>query len=208
MHRQPRGLRGREKLQAIIEASRRIVLTEGLAQAKMSDIATEAKVSTATVYAYFPSKDALFHAVVEAVAKGVEARLDGQLYDLDGDPIEALAKAFLLRLNDHDVRAMFRIIAIEGDRFPEIRTLFDSCTRSRAHQAALELFEQLASQGRFEAGAAELASYQLMGMLEHETMILGVLKGDAYRQRDNGEIARDAAKTLWARFAVDAAVSA
>jgi AcrR family transcriptional regulator len=208
MHRQPRGLRGQEKLQAIIEASRRIVLTEGLTQAKMSDIATEAKVSSATVYAYFPSKDALFHAVVEAVAKSIELRLDAELYNLDGDPIEALARAFLLRLNDQDIRALFRIIAIEGDRFPEVRAMFDAHTRGRAHEAALDLFNRLAQQGRFEPGSAELASSQLMGMLEHETIILGVLRGETRRRRDDGEVAREAAKTLWARFAVEDAASA
>jgi AcrR family transcriptional regulator len=208
MHRQPRGLRGQEKLQAIIEASRRIVLTEGLTQAKMSDIAAEAKVSSATVYAYFPSKDALFHAVVEAVAKSIELRLDAELYNLDGDPIEALARAFLLRLNDQDIRALFRIIAIEGDRFPEVRAMFDAHTRGRAHEAALDLFNRLAQQGRFEPGSAELASSQLMGMLEHETIILGVLRGETRRRRDDGEVAREAAKTLWARFAVEDAASA
>jgi len=74
MQREPRGLRGREKLRSILDAARRIVLADGLAQAKMSDIATEAKVSTATVYAYFPSKDDLFRAVVEAVSVDLEVR--------------------------------------------------------------------------------------------------------------------------------------
>lgn len=188
-------------MQAIVDAARRILLSEGLNQAKMSDIARVAKVSTATVYAYFPSKKALFQAVVDAVAKDVQIRLDAHLYALDGDPIEALARAFLLRLNDPDIRALFRIIAIEGDRFPDIRSAFDAYTRNRAHQAAISLFEQLSAEGRFEPDTAELASRQLMGMLEHETIILPLLQGEDYQARADVDIARDAAQTLRARFA-------
>lgn len=178
-----------------------MVLSEGLNQAKVSDIADLAKVSTATVYAYFPSKMALFQGVVETVTRDVELRLDAYLYKLDGDPVEALARAILMRLNDVSIRGLFRIIAVEGDRFPEIRTTFDTYTRRRAHCVAIELFERLAREGQFEAGVAELASRQLMGMLEHETIILPLLDGESYQPRSDGEIAADAAMTLRARFA-------
>ena len=201
MHRQPRGLQGQQKLTAILDAARHTVLSEGLNQAKVSDIAGLAKVSTATVYAYFPSKVALFQGVVASVTRDVELRLDAYLYKLDGDPVEALARALLMRLNDPSIRGLFRIIAVEGDRFPEIRTTFDTYTRRRAHQVAIELFERMAREGRFEAGMAELASRQLMGMLEHETIILPLLEGESYQPRSDDEIARDATMTLRARFA-------
>ncbi|WP_454762342.1 TetR/AcrR family transcriptional regulator [Caulobacter segnis] len=194
-------MQGQRKVRAIIAAAREKVLAEGLSQAKMSDIATMAKVSTATVYAYFPSKDALFLGVVEDVARDVETKLDAYLYALDGDPIETLARAFLMRLNDPAIRALFRIIAVEGDRFPDIRKVFDTHTRRRAHHAAIALFERLANEGQFEPGAAELASRQLMGMLEHETIILPLLEGQDYAARHDEQMARDATRTLRARFA-------
>lgn len=194
-------MQGQQKLTAILDAARHTVLSQGLSQAKVSDIAGLAKVSTATVYAYFPSKFALFQGVVESVTRDVELRLDAYLYKLDGDPVNALARAFLMRLNDPNIRGLFRIIAVEGNRFPEIRATFDAYTRRRAHQAAIDLFERLAREGRFEAGAAELASRQLMGMLEHETIILPLLEGESYQPRSDEELARDATMTLRARFA-------
>lgn len=207
MQREPRGLRGREKLRSILDAARRIVLADGLAQAKMSDIATEAKVSTATVYAYFPSKDDLFRAVVEAVSVDLEVRIAVNARDLDGDPVERLARVFMGRLNDHDLRALFRIMAVEGDRFPEIRAVFDDHTRLQAHKVAVSLFERLAEAGRFASGVAELASRQLLGMLEHETLILAVMRGDGDRARPDDDIVREAAATVWARFGTDLARS-
>lgn len=204
MLRQPRGLAGRKKLQAIIDAASRIVLAEGLDPAKMSAIATEAGVSTATVYAYFPSKDDLFRAVVEKVAGNIEVELLEALHAPDGDPIEKLAMAIMGRLNDPDLRALFRIMGKQGRKFPEALAFFDTHTRLKAHQSAVTLFERLAKEGRFTHGVAEMASRQLLGMLEHETLVLGTFSGtDAPGPRDAAEIAREAVKTLRARFGRD-----
>lgn len=204
MLRQPRGLTGRKKVQAIIDAARRVVLAEGLDQAKMSAIATEAGVSTATVYAYFPSKNDLFRAVVESVAIDVDTRMDAALHTPDGDPIEVLAMAFMEPLNNPDLRAVFRIMAVEGPRFPDVLAAFDAHTRLKGHRAAVALFERLAAQGKFAAGAADTASRQLLGMLEHETIVLGIMRGDdTPARRDPLKIAREAVKTLRARFGRD-----
>lgn len=204
MLRQPRGLAGRKKLQAIIEAASRIVLAEGLDQAKMSVIATAAGVSTATVYAYFPSKDDLFRAVVERVAGNIEVELLEALHAPDGDPIEKLAMAIMGQLNDPDLRALFRIMGKQGRRFPEALAFFDTHTRLKAHQSAVALFERLANEGRFTHGVADMASRQLLGMLEHETLVLGTFNGnDEPGPRDAAEIAREAVKTLRARFGRD-----
>lgn len=201
MLRQPRGLTGRKKVQAIIDAARRIVLAEGLDPAKMGAIAAEAKVSTATVYAYFPSKDELFRAVVQQVAGDIEAELLDDLHAPDGDPIEKLAIAIMGRLNDPDLRALFRIMGKQGRRFPEALAYFDAHTRLKAHQSAVALFERLAAEGRFAQGVAEMASRQLLGMLEHETLILSTFLGDdSPGPLDAREVAREAVMTLRARF--------
>lgn len=204
MLRQPRGLAGRKKLQAIIDAARRIVLAEGLDQAKMGAIATAAGVSTATLYAYFPSKNDLFRAVVEKVATDVDTLMDTALHKPDDDPIEQLALAFMQPLNNPDLRAVFRIMAVEGPRFPEVLATFDAHTRLKGHRAAVAVFEKLAAEGRFAAGVAETAARQLLGMLEHETLVLGIMRGDdAAPSRDTAKIAREAVMTLKARFGRD-----
>ena len=45
-------------------------------------------------------------------------------------------------------------------------------------------------------------------MLEHETLVLGVMEGDPLHPRPAEEIAREAARTLWARFGRDLVRSA
>ncbi|WP_454714295.1 TetR/AcrR family transcriptional regulator [Caulobacter segnis] len=204
MLRQPRGLAGRKKLKAILDAARRIVLAEGLDQAKMGAIATAAGVSTATLYAYFPSKNDLFRAVVEKVATDVDTLMDTALHTPDDDPIEQLALAFMQPLNNPDLRAVFRIMAVEGPRFPEVLATFDAHTRLKGHRAAVAVFEKLAAEGRFAAGVAETAARQLLGMLEHETLTLAIMRGDDTASgRDSAKIAHEAVMTLKARFGRD-----
>ncbi|WP_454758790.1 TetR/AcrR family transcriptional regulator [Caulobacter segnis] len=204
MLRQPRGLAGRKKLKAILDAARRIVLAEGLDQAKMGAIATAAGVSTATLYAYFPSKNDLFRAVVEKVATDVDTLMDTALHTPDDDPIEQLAQAFMQPLNNPDLRAVFRIMAVEGPRFPEVLATFDAHTRLKGHRAAVAVFEKLAAEGRFAAGVAETAARQLLGMLEHETLTLAIMRGDDTASgRDSAKIAHEAVMTLKARFGRD-----
>lgn len=200
----PRESVGRGKAQDIIAAARGVFLAEGLAQAKMADIARRAQVSTATLYGCFASKEELFRAVVEDVAAQAADRMLIDADDTAGDPIERLANAFMERLTDPDIRGFFRIMAADGRRFPKLLAFFDRHTHQRGYDAAVSLFDRLAREGRFADGQADTAARQLIGMLEHETLILGILYGDdAYLGRDQGEIAREAVRTLRARFTPD-----
>ena len=55
---------------ALLVAARRLFTTSGWTGTGMRDIAVEAGVATETVYAYFPSKRALFQAVVDVAVVG------------------------------------------------------------------------------------------------------------------------------------------
>lgn len=55
---------------ALLVAARRLFTTSGWTGTGMRDIAAEAGVATETVYAYFPSKRALFQAVVDVAVVG------------------------------------------------------------------------------------------------------------------------------------------
>ena len=71
---QPPRARTGEKYEAIVEASRAHFLADGFAGTRMEPIARSAKVSTATVYAYFPGKEDLFEAMVAATIDDLKPR--------------------------------------------------------------------------------------------------------------------------------------
>ena len=65
-----RARRAAETRSALLVAARRLFTTSGWTGTGMRDVAAEAGVATETVYAYFPSKRALFEAVIDLAVVG------------------------------------------------------------------------------------------------------------------------------------------
>ena len=65
---------------AILEAAARTLVDQG-AQASMHDVATEAGIARATVYRYFPSRQALLDALAELAVNDAGARLSSARID-------------------------------------------------------------------------------------------------------------------------------
>jgi AcrR family transcriptional regulator len=85
----PRRSDARRSIDAILNAAR-IVFGERL-DAGMEEIATRADVTRQTVYAHFPSRDALLAAVIETAAAEYHAALDAGGLDT-APPADALAR--------------------------------------------------------------------------------------------------------------------
>ncbi|HEX5748856.1 MAG TPA: TetR/AcrR family transcriptional regulator [Archangium sp.] len=62
-----------ERRRDVLDAARRVFARKGFAAAKISDIASAAGISHGLVHHYFPSKEALFVAVIEESIHGWEA---------------------------------------------------------------------------------------------------------------------------------------
>jgi TetR/AcrR family transcriptional regulator, mexJK operon transcriptional repressor len=111
-----------ERRAAIISVACEEFLREGYAAASMSQIAAKVGGSKATLYAYFPSKQDLFFAVVDTES----TRLLNDLYRVDTcfrDVREALAtfcRRFIAMLLSDECAAFDRIVIAESVRFPEI----------------------------------------------------------------------------------------
>lgn len=59
----------------IVSAGMQVFAERGLAGARMEDVAVEAGISKATIYLYYPSKDALVLAVIDEMYGGDSARM-------------------------------------------------------------------------------------------------------------------------------------
>jgi len=58
-----------ERRRAILNCARELILTNGVQQVSMEEIANKAELSKATVYLYFSSKDVLFNEICEEAAR-------------------------------------------------------------------------------------------------------------------------------------------
>jgi AcrR family transcriptional regulator len=61
--RDPKQDRSRRRQQGLLEAATRIFARDGIAKAKMADVAAEAGISVSSIYDYYPSKEDLAYAI-------------------------------------------------------------------------------------------------------------------------------------------------
>jgi AcrR family transcriptional regulator len=114
-----------EKREAILRAARTVFARSGFARATIDAIATEANVSTRTLYKHFRNKDALFAAVLTASAAAVaddyeaSVRAGVSAAQTPHERLMVLARAATKQALGHPEHfAMVRQIVTETDHFP------------------------------------------------------------------------------------------
>ena len=107
---------------ALINAATRVFLREGYGLASIDKVAAEAGVSTRTIYERYKNKADLLGAVIGRLVD----RMSTVLSTLDLNRLEPKAALNVIaaiitdRARDPDAVALFRIVATEAHRFPEL----------------------------------------------------------------------------------------
>jgi AcrR family transcriptional regulator len=115
------------KERAILEAALEVFAESGFAQARLDDVAARAGVAKGTIYLYFPSKQALFEALIRTgIAAPIEA-LSVQVAALDL-PFEAVVRALFERMSQQILatrrKEILRLVIAESGRFPELAEFY------------------------------------------------------------------------------------
>lgn len=196
--------RSERKRRDIMRAGQAVFLREGYSGAGMEVVAREASVSTATLYAHFPSKGDLFIAVVEAAVANLAKAVEDTL-DFPGSARErlmAFSGAYARFYTDPLSRAVFRLVTGERRRFAELADHFRAWSRNTLGGSAITLIARLADEGLLKVEKPAWAAGQLLGMLEHFTLVFGLVAGDeAAPRRPLEDICDDAVETFLARYA-------
>jgi AcrR family transcriptional regulator len=118
-----RRLRPEQREAAILDAALAAFAQHGFADARIEDIARAAKVSKGSVYLYFPTKQALFEALVRrdigprvAMAKGFLDACDGPLEPA----LSALADMVASIIDSGQTPIYPRLLVAESQRLPEL----------------------------------------------------------------------------------------
>lgn len=197
--------RSERKRKLILNAAGLIFAREGFAHAGMEQVARDAGVSTATLYAHFPGKADLFRAVVEDNLDGIACRVR-QTAGLEGDA-RARLRAFGLAYAEFYCtpvsRALFRMVTAERRRFPDLADHFRDLGRSELGGTVLGIIRDLADDGQLAIEKPSWAAGQLQGMIEHATLMLGLVGGDEIMPvRPLEAIVAEAVETFLARYGV------
>jgi len=172
-----RAARRRQRTQQeLLAAATRVLAEKGFHETKIADIAAAADLGVGTFYLYFPTKDALFDAVVDDTVARLKAVVDAARAAA-ADPIDRLRAANVAFCQfAHRNREVFRIV------FGHAAAYSDVIRRAQALFAAdieENLREGIAS-GAFAPVPVDLAAQATVGMVtqilswwtEHESVPL------------------------------------
>lgn len=197
--------RSEQKRREIMSAARALFMTEGYDETGMEAVAREASVSTATLYAHFPGKAELFRIMVEEmiaeigddVRRGAEAKGGARAR------LTAFAKAYAAFCANPGTRAVLRVVCTERRRFSASAEAAQTRARELIGGAAIRLIKDLTDEGALAVQKPSWAASQLLGMIEHATLVYGMVCGDeAQVARPLNAICEDAVTTFLARYGV------
>lgn len=159
-----------EKRAAILEAARRLFITQGFERVSMDQIASEAGVSKLTVYSHYGDKDSLFG---EAVRAHCEQGMPTSLFDEDAQTplrqrLEVIGRAFFAMVMAPDAVAGHRILCSPQVTASALPAVFWEAGPHRVQQAFAALLERRIKAGELEIEDTRRASAFFFTLLKGE----------------------------------------
>ena len=156
--------RSRATVDALVEATARILVREGFDKASTNRIAEVAGVSVGSLYQYFPCKEALVAAVIDRHNQDIMRTVRSELADAMSQPLEkAIRKLVAVAVKAHRVDPkLHRVVA---EQIPRVGKLENVETFNRENFA---LFRRYLEHHRDELGVddLELASFVCVTSIE------------------------------------------
>lgn len=199
---QPEVRRGR-KFDQVLEGARRIFLRDGFERASVDDIAREAGVSKATIYAYFPDKRLMF---LEVARSECHRQTEEAEASIEGDaPVRAaltLAAERIVQFLMSDFgQRMFRIVVGEGERFPGLGREFHEYGPGLIHQRLVYHLGCYVESGALRIDDLDLAADQFAHLCKagiHDKLIFGM--ADEIQAGDSDRVVQGAVDMFMARY--------
>lgn len=187
------------KKEAILAAARRLFLENGFASTSVDAVTEAAGVSKPTVYAHYPTKEALLEAVVRTESEGAEVP---NLLRATGDPrldLERAAHALLALALAPDALAWDRMMAGESRRQPALGRLFWDCGPRRILDVLAGFFRELSATGTVHVPDPDHAADFFFGMVVGVPLLAAQLTGIATPSGASAARCREVAdRFLWA----------
>jgi TetR/AcrR family transcriptional regulator len=151
------GVRQRRKAarpHELLEAALTLFVEKGLAATRAEEVAKLAGVSKGTLYLYYPSKDALFKAVIQAyltqvIVEGGEIvdQFDGSTSDL----LHILAHTWWTRVGASKASGLLVLIMAEAHKFPELAQFYMDEVVAPSHALLARAVQRGIERGEFRA---------------------------------------------------------
>lgn len=163
-----RAARKADRRRAMLDVAERSFLEHGYAATSMSTIAAELGGSKTTLWTYFPSKEALFAAVLDGMITGFQQELDAALIP-GGGPEAALARfggIYLRKILAPASVALHRLIMAEAERVPTMGRAFAERGPDRVRARLRDWVEKEMATGRLRGGDPLVAARQFIALCQ------------------------------------------
>ncbi len=168
-----------DRADALLNAATQIFLAEGFERASIDKVASEARVSTRTIYQRYRNKADLLTAVIARLVERDLGALLGSSELGRLPPAEALrlfARTVARSLAEGNAAALFRIVASEARHFPEFGETLRGVTKVRMESALAGYLRQRTDSGELALDDPDRAAALFMQMIRgeiHERCLFG-----------------------------------
>lgn len=162
------GVMDSAKARQIVEGARRVFLADGFDGASMNDIARVAGVSKGTIYAYFPSKEALFSALVLEDRRAQAEQL-GAYDDHDGpvgDVLRRMGVSLMTLMLEPAHVAQVRTIVAAAAKFPQIGRVFYEAGPQFGQERLAVWLRRKVAENELAIGDCDSAAVQFINLVQ------------------------------------------
>lgn len=157
-----------ERPRQIMEAALEVFGDRGLAGARIEDIARLAGVSKGTVYLYFPTKEALFCAMVREKIGDTITRTEARIAEDGGtasDQLRTYLGALWASVRSPLFESLYRLVHGELHHFPNLLAFYIQEVSGRSMRVVEQILERGIAAGEFRALDASVAARMLHALV-------------------------------------------
>jgi AcrR family transcriptional regulator len=167
-----------ERVDIMIAAATRVFLRDGYGSASIDKVAHEAGVSTRTIYERFKNKADLLASVITRLVERDMVTLFGAELDRLSirEALLTIGETVTGRACAPEAAALFRIVAAEAQRFPDLAAKMRAGTKARVNNAVANFFRVQIERGTLVLADPDRAASLFMQMVcaeLHECLLFG-----------------------------------
>jgi len=166
----PSSKRGQKRKARILQAATTLFLKNGYGETSVNMIVSRSGGSKATFYSYFPTKDVLLRAVVDAIVSNREEPELNPSEDIR-TALCSFAEQRLRIVFSRQHQALLGLIIAERERFPDIAGMYFERGPRRSHDLLVEYMQELKDRGRLDIESTKESAEFFIGMLLHQWYI-------------------------------------
>ena len=161
------------KARQILQAARDVFLAHGYGAASTDMIQRAACVSKSTLYAYYPTKDTLFAAVVEAECRAFARTFSEVTFERRdlADSLKQLGLSYLGLLLSPAALGLYRIVVAETPRFPALGQAFYAAGPELAKRRLAEYLARAGASGELSVRDPAEAAGHFLALLRGDLQL-------------------------------------